>query len=304
MSSRFAWTRVRGGTRAALIASVPVVVAAASGLVAAAPGRASEEDMAVAAAPAETAAGSPLRGWSPVVDVEFGVHVQELKAAGASSFGARDTGANTVSTLLARLETGIATPPLALLPGAPRLVVRGGGSFSTRETATISSAQRIEGAELGTDFSIAWKDMWHVGFDLRFEVPLGERSIFVQPGIEYMQSRFRFEPLFTYRAQPGSPEAEGFPNPRNPPTLNFRGRSGTDYHKFIGPSLAVDGEVVRVGPLAISVYLQGRMYWLLGDRDTLVSFTAPLLDETESATARMESNNIAGQVGFGLRGSF
>jgi hypothetical protein len=46
------------------------------------------------------------------------------------------------------------------------------------------------------------------------------------------------------------------------------------------------------------------MYWLLGDRDTLVSFTAPLLDETESATARMESNNIAGQVGFGLRGSF
>ncbi|MEZ4334718.1 MAG: hypothetical protein R3F35_23415 [Myxococcota bacterium] len=245
-----------------------------------------------------------LRDWSPALNVEFGVHAQELRAFGGTTFGAGDHGTNTVSSLLVRIEGGMATPPLAVFPGRPRAVLRAGGSFSLRDTATISSAQRVAGAELGAEFFIAWKAMWHAGLDLRFLLPIPDHAIVIQPGIEYMQSRFRFEPVFTYRAAPGSPEAQGFPNPRNPPTLSFKGRSGPDVHRWVGPSLSIEGDVLRVGPLALNLYLQGRCYWLLGDRDSQVSFSAPLLDQQESASARMEANFLAGQVGFGVRGSF
>ncbi len=291
MSSSYEWRRV--GTRgfAALGAVVSFLVAASGGR---------------AASPKEEAGLQDpwLADWSPALNVEFGVHAQEMTASGSATFGANGRGTNTISTLLARVEAGIATPPLGAIPGTPRLVLRGGASFSTRETATVSSAQQINGAELGTEFNVAWKEMWHAGVDLRFLLPIPEQKIIIQPGFEYLQSRFRFEPLFTYRAQPGSPEAQGFPNPRNPPTLDFQGRSGSDVNRMIGPSLSIEGNVLNLGPLAINAYLQGRMYWLIGDRSTAVAFSAPLLNRQESAAARMKANVIAGQVGFGIRGSF
>ncbi|MEZ4333671.1 MAG: hypothetical protein R3F35_18100 [Myxococcota bacterium] len=291
--------RSRAGWRATLLAGAGWVA-----LVAGEAG-AAEADQAVAAAEKVDSSGPAwLHGWSPLADVELAVHAQELKATGETTFGARDSGTNTVSTLLVRLEAGVLTPNLGVLPGAPRLVIRGGGSFSLRESSTISSTQRLAGAELGTDFATSWKDMWHAGLDLQFRFPIGDQVIVIQPGVEYLQSRFRFEPHFTFRAQPGSPEAQGFPNPQNPPTLNFNGRSGSDVNRFVGPSLAIESEVLRVGPLRVGVYLQGRMYWLLGDRDTTVSFARPLNGQPQSATARMEANFLAGQVGFGLRGRF
>ena len=39
--------------------------------------------------PSTTIATSGLRGWSPALNVEFGIHAQELKAAGSTTFGAR-----------------------------------------------------------------------------------------------------------------------------------------------------------------------------------------------------------------------
>lgn len=245
-----------------------------------------------------------LESWTPVLNVEIGVHAQTLEAEGETSFGARDRGTNTVSTLLARLEAAVATPPVSWIPATPRVVLRGGASFSLRETSTISSAQRLDDAELGTEFFMSWKEMWHVGLDLRYVLPIPDHPIVLQPGIEYLQSHFRFEPLFTYRAEPGSPEAQGFPNPRNPPTLEFKGRSGADVQRFVGPALAVEGHVIQFRHVRVSAYLQGRCYWLLGDRVSEVSFEAPLLDQQESASARMEANALAGQVGFGIRGSF
>jgi hypothetical protein len=220
-----------------------------------------------------------------------------MKASGSSTFGARGRGTNTISTPIARLETGIASPVLEAIPGRPRLLLRGGAAFATRETVTITSAQEVNGAELGTDFSVSWKEMWHVALDARFPVEILDVPLVIQPGIEYLQSRFRFEPLFTYRATPTQAET-------NPPTLDFQGRSGSDVNRMLGPTLSVEGTLVKLGPFAINAYVQGRMYWLLGDRTTAVAFSAPLLNQQQSATAHMESNVIAGQVGFGLRGSF
>lgn len=239
-----------------------------------------------------------LHGWSPALNVEFGIHAQELKATGETTFGARDGGTNTVSTLLARIEAGVVSPPLAFVPGAPRLFLRGGGSIPLRETgATIISSQRIDGAEFGTDISVSFKDMWHAAVDLRFLLPIPGQTIRIRPGFEYLQSRFRLEPAFTFRSQPT-------PGNENPPTLDFKSRSDSDVHRFIGPTLAIESNVLRVGPVAIDVFLQGRVYFLIGDRDTVVVHTGLLANQQETATSRMEANFIAGQVGFGLRGSF
>jgi len=239
-----------------------------------------------------------LHDWSPALNVEFGLHAQELKAAGDTTFGARDGGTNTVSTLLARIEAGVASPPLTFMPGAPRLFLRGGGSIPLRETGTtIVSSQRIDGAEFGTDLSVSFKDMWHAAVDLRFLLPIPGQTIVIRPGFEYLQSRFRLEPTFTFRPQPS-------PGNENPPTLDFRSRSDSDVHRFVGPTLAVEGNVLHVGPVAIDVYIQGRVYFLIGDRDTVVVYTAPLSSQEESSISRMEANFIAGQVGFGIRGSF
>ena len=239
-----------------------------------------------------------IHDWSPTLNVEFGIHAQELKAAGNTTFGARDGGTNTVSTLFARIEAGFASPPLAFIPSAPRLHLRGGGSVPLRETGTtIVSSQRIDGAEFGTDLSVSFKDMWHAAVDLRFVLPIPDQTIVIRPGFEYLQSRFRLEPNFTFRPQP-------IPGNESPPTLDFKSRSDPDVHRFVGPTLAVEGNVNRVGPVAIDVYLQGRVYFLIGDRDTVVVNTAPLLNQEETAISRMEANFIAGQVGFGIRGSF
>jgi hypothetical protein len=281
MSSIFERSRVRIG---AFVGATVLSLLAAHG------GRAAEQ---------EAGLQNPWHhDWSPALNVEFGVHAQELKAVGSTTFGAEDRGTNTVSVLLARIETGIATPPLVAIPGRPRLVLRAGGSIPLRETgATIVSSQRIVGAELGTQFAVSFKDMWHAGLDLRFLLPIPDQTIVIQPGFEYLQSRFRFEPVFTYRAQPVTGNT-------NPPTLQFKSRSDSDVHRFIGPSLSIEGSLLRLGPVAINVYLQGRMYFLIGDRDTVVNFSRPLLNQQESATTRMEANFVAGQVGFGLRGSF
>ncbi|MBK7949693.1 MAG: hypothetical protein IPK00_13345 [Deltaproteobacteria bacterium] len=246
----------------------------------------------------EGVAKSRLGDWSPALNVEFGIHAQELKATGDTTFGARDRGTNTVSTLFARIEAAVASPPLAFVPGSPRLVLRGGGSIPLRETgATIISSQRIEGAEFGTDISTSFKDMWHAAVDLRFRLPIPGQTILIRPGFEYLQSRFRLEPAFTFRPQPT-------PGNENPPTLDFKSRSDSDVHRFVGPTLAVEGNVLQVGPVEIDVFLQGRVYFLIGDRDTLVVQTGLLANQQETATSRMESNFIAGQVGFGIRGSF
>lgn len=298
MSSIFEWTRMRSQRFSVVGIALFFSILANLGLAA---------EPVAATTPAEPATGlvNPwLADWSPALNVEFGIHAQEMTAAGSASFGAGDQGTNTISTLFVRLETGIATPPLTGIPGAPRLVLRGGGSFPTRESATILSTQKIETAQLGTTFDVSWKGMWHAALDMRFVLPLPELPLIIQPGIEYLESRFRFEPTFTYRPQPGSPEAQPFPNPSNPPTLSFKGRSGSDINRMIGPSLAIEGAVVQIGPIAINAYLQGRMYWLLGDQSTAVAFSGLLLNQPESASARLKANSIAGQVGFGLRGSF
>lgn len=291
----------RGGARgrARILPIVLAMVVAAGG--AAAESADAEDPMPLAADEADgidDGTLGALRGWSPGLNVEFGIHAQELKATGSTTFGAGDGGTNTVSTLFARIETGVTSPPLAFLPGAPRIDVRGGGSIPLRETAsTIISTQRIQGAEFGTDLGVSFKDMWHAAIDLRFDLPMLGRSIRVRPGFEYLQSRFRFEPAYTFRSQPT-------PGNSNPPTLDFKSRSDPDVHRFVGPTLAVEGNVLRVGPVAIDVFLQGRVYFLVGDRDTVVVQTDLLGSQTETSTSRMEANFIAGQVGFGIRGSF
>lgn len=291
MSSIFEWTRMRSKR-------ISVVGIALLFSVLANRGRAEEQSLATGLTEEDAGLVNPwLADWSPALNVEFGVHAQEMTAAGSTTFGAGDRGTNTISALLVRLEMGIATPPLTAIPGAPRLVLRGGGSFPTRESSTILSTQKLETAQLGTQFDVSWKDMWHAALDMRFVLPSPDYPIIIQPGIEYLESRFRFEPTFTYRAQPASPNL-------NPPTLEFKGRSGSDVNRMIGPSLAIEGAVVQIGPIAINAYLQGRMYWLLGDQSTVAAFSGLLLNQPESASARLKANSIAGQVGFGLRGSF
>lgn len=248
---------------------------------------------------------SEIYDWSPSLGVELGIHIQEFEAAGTASFGATDLGTNTVSTLIARLEAGVDSPPLSMIPGQPRLHLRAGTSFPTRESATVSSSQRVgDDSELGTEFFVSWKAMWHVGLDLRLELPIDRFRITVRPGIEYLGSRIRFEPLFTFRAEPGSPAAQQTSDPFNPPRLEFRGRSSPTVNHFVGPTFAVEAAFAEVGPLSINVYLQGRMYWLVDDRDTELNFSRDFLGTLESATGRLESSSIAGQVGFGIQCSF
>jgi hypothetical protein len=246
-----------------------------------------------------------LGGWSPFSGVELAIHAQEVSAEGATTFGAVGAGTNTLSNLNARMEAGIKSPSIEAIPGQPRIVMRGGVSLPLRETSTIMSDQTIgDDVELGTDLSMSWKMMWHAGLDLQYRLPLEDYLILVHPGIEYLGSRFRYETKFIFRAQPVSDLAQQTPNPFNPPRVPFEGRSSPDVHHFIGPTLSIEAGLVGVGPATISAFLGGRMYFLVGDRDTSIEFDKDLLGTAQTGTGRLESNFIAGQVAFGIRGSF
>lgn len=250
-------------------------------------------------------AADALRGWSPFTAVEIGVHVQEFTAAGATSFGAVNTGTDTQSALMFRAEAGVASPPVRAIPGRPRFAIRGGVSTPLRETTTVTSSQQIvDEIELGSEFFVSWKTMWHAGVDLRFDFEIADQDVSIQPGLEYLGSRIRYEPEFTFRPQPGSEAAQMTPNPFNPPRIGFSGRSSPHTYHFVGPSLAIEVAVTRVKWISISAFLNSRMYWLVGDRDVEVEFSKDLLGNPESGAGRLESNFIAGQVGFGLRGRF
>ena len=249
--------------------------------------------------------GNRSDNWLPFVAAEVSIHVQEFRATGATTFGAVHGGTNTLSNLMFRAEAGVASPEIDIIPGHPRLALRGGISTPLRETSTVTSSQAVvDDLELGTELFVSWRSMWHAGIDLRFDLSIADHIVSIQPGIEYLGSRLRYEPSFTFRAQPGSDAAQQTPNPFNPPRIPFDGRSSPHVYHFVGPSLSIEVGMTKVKMITLSAFLSSRLYWLVGDRDIQVDFSQDLLGNLESGTGRLESNFLAGQVGFGIRGSF
>ncbi len=247
------------------------------------------------------------RSWAPFLGLELGIHAQELKASGSTSFGASGTGTNTVSTLLARLEGVLVSPRLADGPLTPRLTIRGGISFPTRESATIESSEAVlDDTEVGSSLDVSWRQMWHAAVGLSMQVPWWQEEfpITIEPRFEYLGGRVRFEPSFTFRAQPGSERAEMTSNPLNPPRVEFPGRSSLVVHHYAGVGLGLSTAPARVGWIEFRGHLRGNLYWLVSGRDTSATLSGLVDGSSETGAARMELDATAGQVAFGMSMTF
>jgi hypothetical protein len=244
-----------------------------------------------------------LAGWSPFLDAGIGVHIQEFKATGSSSIGVASSEAKVLSVLAARFGGGVRGPRWDALPGAPRLVVQGGVALPRRSSSTLQSVTETFGMlpdqdQRSTEYEVEWGTFWESSLALQYQLPIDFTEVRVTPGIAYMGTRLRYEGEFSVRTPP---------LPTSPPTpsMSFpiRGNASSTQH-FLGPLVEIEVAFARVRRVQLSLFLDGRAYWLLGDRSERLAFEGDIDGSLETGTVRFEAKEVAGWISFGLRGAF
>lgn len=242
-------------------------------------------------------------GWSPYLEAGVALHMQKFEATGSSSIGVGSSEAKVLSVIAARFGAGVRGPQWSALPGAPRLVVDGGVALPRRSNSTLQSVTEAFGVlpnqdQRGTQFDVEWGTWWEASLGLQYLLPLELVEVRVTPGLAYTGTKLQYEGEFSVRTPPD-------PGPPAVPSMFFpiRGSASSTQH-FLGPRLEVEVAFAQFRRVQLSVFLDGRAFWLLGDRTDHMEFAGDIDGTTETGTVRFESEEIAGRVSFGLRGAF
>jgi hypothetical protein len=243
-----------------------------------------------------------LAGWSPYVHAGIALHMQKFRATGSSSIGVASSEAKVLSVLAARFGAGVRGPRWDALPGAPRLMVEGGIALPRRSSSTLQSVTESFGVlpnqdQRGTEYEVEWGNWWETSLGLQYTLPIDLFEVRVTPGIAYMGTQLQYEGEFSVRTPP-------IPIPATPSMLfPISGSASTTQH-FVGPRFEIEVAFATVRRLQLSVFLDGRAYWLLGDRSEDLDFEGDIDGSLETGSVRFKSEEVAGWINFGLRGAF
>lgn len=117
------------------------------------------------------------------------------------------------------------------------------------------------------------EDAWWAGLGVAFTVPvpLIDRDIEVKPSFDYYGQTATVSGLVKHVEATPSP----LPTVRNGQfdLITLASLEGTTLHA-VGPRLALETELYRRGPVAISMYLDAMFYWFLNDRTVQFSSQA------------------------------
>ncbi len=244
-----------------------------------------------------------LGGWSPSLGAEFGVHLEEFNGSVSSSFGPSGQRKRVLSTLELRLDGRVLGPGSGFLPGRPRPVFHAGIGLPMRSSATLLSASQLLGTpnqsqgENRAEVSVDWHLSWFAGAGLQFPLPI-DYDVRLTPALEYLGSRLGYGAEISTQAPP-NPITNPFPT-----RFILEGSPDSFVRHFLGPRLTGEFVFLRVGHSVLSLFLDGRLYWNLGEREREFRFNGLVSGVPQSGSVRIESGRLVSHVGFGLRGSY
>jgi hypothetical protein len=296
---------------------------------------------AIAPAGSGAESGDELDRWVPSLGIFSGVFGQTAEAAIMSSNTLTLTGPEPVrpatdgSDVLWSPFVGgnleLMTPGWHLIPGSPRLFVRGGADATfgfNRDIAKEGAPSQLKFPTLTPTQCTCLLDEREVpgqgsslrakvrslelsaGAGIAFSFELGERRVRLKPSVEYMRTELELKGKVR-RATLFSPGNEADPMamppiPERPTIFRFIPIDGEDDLTVdgLGAGLELEADAGRAGPFVLSLYLSGQAYRVIGD--TEVSFTGTFTDllGSQSSTWDFEIDPWYYRGGVGLRFRF
>jgi hypothetical protein len=221
------------------------------------------------------------------------------------------SGSDTIRTSILSVGLELAGPALLDGGGGPRPFLHGGYQFwrikdgfdITREgdpRAEIAPPnvfnpdtilpQDMKGQ--GTLLQYVSDGSWWAGVGVAWPVSLGvlESPIWIKPSLDY------FGMAGTVRGRVKHVTGE-LGDLENFEVIDVNAEESTTYHG-LGPRLALDAELTRMGPVGVNMYFEVLVYWLLSDRDT--SFAASFPEGDVAVEYEMDQLVLGGGAGLRL----
>jgi hypothetical protein len=220
--------------------------------------------------------------WLPNLTPYFAVHSQSMDVSGVSSLGWQ-AGQNTnVLTSLFGTEGGVATPVLIDRFGSPRLfgsvgfqvpmsneypVLNRRASFDTFNPVTDQVCPVgviVQTCDQTLKLTMNLNVNWTINAGLDFTLPVFERKLYVRTGLQYLGQSVDFEG-FAERVDRGSGTAgQNAPGVPVAETLICCATDSATLHA-LGPSLALNADAARLGPIALHVFAQVNTFWYVSN---------------------------------------
>jgi len=266
--------------------------------------------------PPPTAEGVP--GWTPSLaigaDVQSGTFSGKVSSTLRGSFsGERDfVSANPV------LRAELRTPVLADVPGQPRLFAHvgwqwgwyviedkrfvveelkpGSVTFPTSPASpTDPPPDLFDG--VGSEIDAEIRNGWYTGLGADLVTRLWELDFHFKPSLDYYQQDVKYTGLvrngtcettinmaMNLRCVKGTQQAQA-----------INGSEGALLHA-IGPRLGMEVDLARRGPFAFSMFVEGFVYWFVGDR--AVRFEGQSGPDFATFSAESDAMLVGGSAGM------
>ncbi|MHA7836920.1 MAG: hypothetical protein ACX98W_05615 [bacterium] len=239
-------------------------------------------------------------GWAPALGFGFGFHSQAID--GFESANGVDLEPSTGDSLLSELFNlnGTLHTPLQLdVPSKPRLFLRASVQIPLAEQLISSSSDRefeaerdfqapgnpptnpdfvancpaqIEGSAgspvdtssctLGLRNLVTVNAMWTAGIGVDFTLPIDRHQFHVMPALEYFGQSVQSESEI---------ERSSSATRASDLVESSSSKGSSEILHGISPSLTLAVDVHETGPFVFSLYLGGRVAWLLSDRDVALT---------------------------------
>jgi hypothetical protein len=243
-----------------------------------------------------------------------------------SGLGVSGSDSATVLAPLFRFDAALYTPVILVDAGAPRLFFDAGAQIPLSEGFSILRLNReysqtrlppggnlsefcpdfevlpdgvIRGCDHAGAMDMNYDVIWYAGLGVEFTLPVSRRQFKLRPSVGYFGQSLQFDGTVSRVDRAGRPRL-GFPD--DPPEgtilreLSVSGSTDEIVHG-LGPRLAIDAEVARVGAFSLNAFLEAQLFWILSDRD--ISFSGQSADVTADFDVKLRS--LIAQGGGGLR---
>lgn len=267
-------------------------------------------------AAAEDAADAPP-DWIPALTIGFDLSSQRGDGQMTNTLGpwvepltGTIDGGNPIRSPVIAFGGQLTGPALAERAGRPRPFAHAGYQHWTVSKTTIAKegnpedpfefppdtpeARPEDALGQGSQLSYRVDGSWWAGLGVDFTVPIGARHVQIKPSFDYFGESATVESLVKFVSG-----AQG--DLANWQTVSLQGGDSLLFHA-IGPRLAVETELVRRGPVALSMYAEMAFFWVIaGERTLQFTVTGDLDGNPVSSTADFRKDPMIGQGGVGLR---
>jgi hypothetical protein len=240
--------------------------------------------------------------WLPSFSVGLGVQIQDADGELSSTLRSSASGSEEFFFPVVPFGVELMGPRIDNLPGEPRPFVYGEwlltldsestlaeegdpGALQFPEDLSTTRPEDIGGQ--GSRFRADQRSQWFAGLGVAIPFDFMEQPLLFKPSVSYYGQATELSLLVVNVTGPvGGPFAE----------MRVSGDSTFVQHG-LGPRLALEADAGSAGPLALSVFAEASVMFLLGDNDTTEEFSS----STGSGSVTYEGDSSVVHATVGVR---